>query len=1172
MPAPSQFDPDRTLGPKQGGAGFASSSAPGNAGKGMAHTRLSPGTVLNERYEVIELLGEGGMGAVYKANDLHLDRIIALKTIRPELASSTDMLARFKQELILARQVTHRNVIRIFDLGEDAGTKFITMEFADGATLRSLLNQKGKFEPAEAVEITRQICLGIEAAHAEGVIHRDLKPQNILRSEQGRVVVMDFGLARAFTSSMTQTGALVGTMEYMSPEQAMGKEVDARSDIFAIGLIFHELLTGKTPYQADTAIASLLKRAQEAAIPASEVDASVPRDLSRIVSKCLERDCANRYQNASELLKDLDAWAGGLSIGARPSHSVTSRQQAFAMGTGLLLLVLIVGIGLRHRFPALSSQPSQSQAPLTRAISLAILPLRNATGESDLDWIGSSVAEMLTTEMGESQHLRTIAPYRMHQVLSDLRIAPDNLLDPAMLQRISEFSDADTVIWGQYVRLGERVHFDLTLQNAKADRQVSLKVEAANQNDIPAAVRRIADAVRSNLSISGDVIKELQASSFSPRSNSSSALRAYNQGEEFLHGGKNLEALKSFQEATKEDESFALAFSGLAQSCSQLGFDHEAEQASRKAVELSRQSPMAEKYFINAQHALILKDTTKAISAYENLAATRPNNNDIAYALGGLYLDEGEIDKARVQLAKILHNDPKDLRAIWRMGVTEIMANNPQAALDPLTRGLALAVQIDNQEQKSLMLQAIGISYRMLNKPDAALRNYQDAMEINRRLGLKRNLAGNLIEIAQVDNMFGKPDDAMRNYSEALKLQREIGIGKESGDTLIDMGVLLADRGQFDKALQAYKEALQIQRDAGDIKYEALCLNNIGLVYLARGDNDDALTHLRQALELRRKLNLPADIAETMGSLGEVYTAEGQYDQALSSFMDALALWRKAGDVQNAAADHHEMGLVFLYQARMDAAIHAIQDAVKGLRDAGQHNRDLAEFMADLADALAQAGRGNESANLLDEAIGLARELKNSALEATVLNAQGNVHLYAGDLKGAKTSFAQALLAASHGTEKERVLTAQLNLARVAIAEGQPQVALRDLRPVSERAASMGLQYLSLQSSMYTAEALLNSKNNAAAREQLERILGTSERLGTRLLTARINYLIANSMRAAGNPEAGARYSQVLSLLDEIKKEAGSEHLLDRADLHSIYDDATRWSHAKAPAQSASRS
>jgi tetratricopeptide (TPR) repeat protein len=1176
MTAFGQDDLDRTIAGKPGGPKFASSSSAGNANPLTAHTVLAVGAVLADRYEIIDLLGEGGMGAVYRANDRHLDRVIALKTIRPEMATSEDMLARFKQELILARQITHRNVIRIYDLGEDRGAKFITMEFADGATLRSLLVQKGKFEPAEAVEVTRQICLGVEAAHAEGVIHRDLKPQNIMRIQQGRVVVMDFGLARNFSSSMTQTGALVGTMEYMSPEQSLGKQLDARSDLFAIGLIFHELLTGKTPYQADTAIASLLKRSQEAAIPASVVDASVPRDLSRIVSKCLERDCANRYQSAAEIVRDLDAWTAGKTVSARPPHfslarmmrrvmpRTMGRKQLYGLGAGLLALLLIAGVGLLNHYGGRSSQPSQagSQAPSTPAISLAILPLRNATGDPALDWIGNSVAEMLTTEVGESQHLRTVAPYRMNQVLSDLRIAHDNLLDPAMLHRISEFVGADTVIWGQYVRLGDKVRFDLTLHNIKSDHRVSLNVEAANQNDIPAAVRRIADAVRNNLSISSDVIKELQASSFSPTSTSTTALRDYNEGEELLHSGKNLEALKSFQSATKADGNFALAFSQLAQVDSQLGFDHEAEQASRKAVELSRQSPVAERVLIDARHALILKDNKKAILAYENLAATRPDNNDIEYALAGLYLDQGEIEKARSQLTRILHNDPNDLRAIWRMGVAEIMANNPHAALEPLTKGLTLAVERDNQEQKALVLQAIGISYRMLNKPDAALRNYRDAMEINRRLGLNRNLAGNLIETAQIENMLGKPDAAMQSYQEALKLQREIGIVKESGDTLIDMGVLLSDRGQYEKALQAYKESLQIQRNAGDMKYEALCLNNIALVFLARGNPDDALTYLQQALELRRKLNVPAEIARTIGNLGDVYSAKGQYDQALAAFMESLGLWRKAGNLQNAANEFNEMGIVFLYQARFGAAIDAMQDAVKNLRDAGQHNRDLAECLADLADALAQAGRGAESAKLLDEADGLARELKNSALQATVLNARGNVRFYSGDLKGAKAFYEQALRSAAQGTEKEKVLIAKLNLSKVSIAEGHAQATVHDLRAVSEQAAAMGMQYLMLESSVCLAETLISNKDYAHATSQLESLLDKSEQLGLRLLTAKIQYQIANSMRASANADATARYAQTTALLDDLRKEAGSEHLLDRSDLHAMHDDSNRWSHS----------
>ena len=183
------------------------------------------GTVLGQRYEILQILGEGGMGAVYKARDRELNRMVALKVIRPELAGSQAIIDRFKQELLLATQVTHKNVIRIYDLSEAEGMKFITMEFVEGEDLRSLMQEKKKLAPEEAVEIMLQVCRALEAAHSVGIIHRDLKPQNIMRDKSGRILVMDFGLARTLEGDgMTQTGALVGTMDYMSPEQALGKD------------------------------------------------------------------------------------------------------------------------------------------------------------------------------------------------------------------------------------------------------------------------------------------------------------------------------------------------------------------------------------------------------------------------------------------------------------------------------------------------------------------------------------------------------------------------------------------------------------------------------------------------------------------------------------------------------------------------------------------------------------------------------------------------------------------------------------------------------------------------------------------------------------------------------------------------------------------------------------
>src|SRR6201981_430888 len=264
----------------------------------IPHGEFAPGTVLGDRYEILALLGQGGMGAVYKARDTELDRLVALKIIRPELTTNPEILKRFKQELILARQVTHRNVIRIFDLGQADGFKFITMEYLEGQDLRAVLREQGKLEPTEAAKIILQICRALEVAHGEGVIHRDLKPQNIMLDANGRAYVMDFGIARsAYLPGMTQTGALMGTPEYMSPEQAKGQKVDARSDLFSLGIIFYETLRGGSPFKAETAMATMFKRTKERAVPLMQLGHGTPGFLSDIVSKCLEMDVQQRYQS-----------------------------------------------------------------------------------------------------------------------------------------------------------------------------------------------------------------------------------------------------------------------------------------------------------------------------------------------------------------------------------------------------------------------------------------------------------------------------------------------------------------------------------------------------------------------------------------------------------------------------------------------------------------------------------------------------------------------------------------------------------------------------------------------------------------------------------------------------------------------------------------------------------
>jgi eukaryotic-like serine/threonine-protein kinase len=821
-------------------------SSPGAAG--ATAFLLPAGSVLGNRYEILQLLGEGGMGAVYKARDGELEREIALKVIRPELASNPEILQRFKQELILARQVTDRNIIRIFDLGEADGIRFITMEYVEGTSLQQMLRERGKIPVQESVEIILQTLKGLRAAHREGVIHRDLKPGNIMRDKQGRILVMDFGLARSIESDgMTKTGAVLGTMEYMSPEQAMGSELDPRSDLFTVGLILFELLTGKMPFKAETAIASLLKRVQERAVSVSSMDNAIPTPVADIVAKCLERDPNARYQNAEAMIEDLERFQGGgaaATLHFPPVHTWgRDIPWHWIGGIAAALVLAIVGFLLRGKLTGPSAKPGAT-APV---ISLAVVPFRNASGDPSLDWLGASVAEMLTTDIGQSAQLHVVSSDHMHQLLRDLKITAETPLDDATVRRVAEFSNADQLVWGQYVRFGDEIRLDATVQDLKQQRTVPLK-ESSNQKDLLAAVDRLAQGIRSNVAASDSLVKELKAQAFKPSTKSLEAIRAYDEGLELARDGNNLDAIKKFEAATKEDPDFALGYAKLGETYAKLGYGDQADDASRKAVDLAQQLPAQERYRVLAMQARVSNDNKKAIEYYENLAKAAPGDSSIQLALAELEKNVGAYDTARDYLVKLLEHEPNYPEALVAIAEVEGERRNPQGALDYLNRALTLAIQLDNDELRSRVMYETGHTYRLLNKPDEALRNYQDSLAIRRRLGQKAGIAQTLAEIAEIQNVQGKPAQAIASYKEAVQLQREIGDKPHLSHSLLNLGAIYSDRGQYEGALKFYKESLQMQRDLHDQNYEAMCLSNIGNVYFFTARYDDALTYYQQAL------------------------------------------------------------------------------------------------------------------------------------------------------------------------------------------------------------------------------------------------------------------------------------------------------------------------------------
>jgi len=692
-----------------------------------------------------------------------------------------------------------------------------------------------------------------------------------------------------------------------------------------------------------------------------------------------------------------------------------------------------------------------------------------------------------------------------------------------------------------------------------------LKAEAADEKDLPKALEQLAESVEKTLAVPPETIKEIQAKSLKPSTQSVQALRYYSQGVQLARDGKNLEAVKQFDAATKEDPNFALAFCRLGGAYAALGYGDKAQDASRKAVDLSDRVSPQEKYLILAEYARVSKDSAKAIESYENVAKVLPDDSEVQFALARLYEDSSAFDKARVSYQKLLAHDPKNLDVLLRLGWVEIKTDNPQGSLDFLNRALTIAVQLGNDEEKAAILDAVGNAYQHLNKLDDAMRNYQESLDLKRRLDDKGGIAETLNWMAEAQQFAGKSEEALKSYQEAIRLRRMVGDKTGLGGNLLDLGNFYESIGKYDEALSSAKEALPLLRETGDRQNEGICLNNIGWVYLDKADYENAMTYFQQALDLRQKFGSPADVADTTYNLGEAFFRTGQYNQGMDYYLKALDLWRKAGDKRGAAFASFGLGRLFQYQGRYGAAVTSEEDALKSWREVNERGFWLPEIQAGYGNALTLIGRDDDAQKNLDEALGLARELKNNSLVARILNFQGDRLFYHGDFKSARGLFEQAAQVAAKTTDREQILLAKFNVAKVAVKEGRPQEAMKTVKPLAEEADRLGLKYLAVESSIYLAQALLDSKDYAHARQQLEDSLRVSEKLGLQAMLAKSHYFLAEALRLGGSPaEAPHHYAEARRILDDIRSEAHSDQVLKRNDLATIYQEAARWQNPKS--------
>jgi eukaryotic-like serine/threonine-protein kinase len=890
-PPPSSSD--LTIGDLAARSGAA---AAGSAPTSDSSLRLAqlfpPGTVLGARYQILRVLGEGGMGAVYQARDQELDRMIALKVIRPELAGNPAILQRFKQELILARHVTHKNVVRIFDLGESDGIKFITMEFVDGEDLRTLLKRQGKFSPKDAVHVIEQVCRALDAAHAEGVIHRDLKPQNIMRDKQGRIVVMDFGLARSLEGEgMTQTGALVGTMEYMSPEQAVGGELDQRSDLFALGLIFYELLTGKVPYKADTALASLMKRTQERAIPASQIDASVPKVLSTIVSRCLERDPKARYHSALEVLQQVEAW--GLNPGISPSvvaRMVPSsasrvlqislpvpenRGWLWAAGVALLVLVLLAIPATRslifHGKPA--AQSTTGIPGLAQGKYVAVLPFRVLGDEKSLQYVADGLQEALSAKLFQ---------------LKEVHVASSSAVDKAAangqnLVKMARELGVNLVLQGTVQGSADKLRITLDLEDVAAGKRIWGQEFSGVPQDLLALEDQVYGYLANALELKPT--NEERARVGMHPTEDVAAYDLYLQGRNAIRGSQNLQqtqaGIRFFEDALKKDPNFALAYTGMA-------------DASLAMFKDSKDTAWAQKALVAAQQAERLNGSLA----------------EVHLSLGSVYSATGRNAAAIDELKRALSLAPNSDEAYRRLGTAYKSAGDKAQAIDAYQSAVAANPYYWYNHI------ALGTAYLKFGDSDKALQEYRRATEL-----APENATG-YSNIGAVYYERGKWSESIPYFQKALDIQPD-------ADVYSNLGTAYFFLKRYDDAVKMYQKALELSP-----KDEQL-MGNLADAYRTSGRTEQANETYDKAIALTyEQLQLNPRSAESMSDLARYYAKKGDGDHAVQYIHQARAI--SPSDVQ-----------LIYWEAQVEALTNRPEDALKTLREAFQKGYSPQEALND---------------------------------------------------------------------------------------------------------------------------------------------------------------------------------------------------------------------------------